>query len=97
MVRIEINCEELTIFSGFSPNGDGINDRFTIKGIENFPDNEVSVFNRWGNEIYREQAYNNETGWDGTFNGDLIPDGTYFYLVQIKGKEPISGYVQLQR
>jgi len=66
-------------------------------GIENFPDNEVSIFNRWGNEVYKQTSYNNEEGWDGQFQDAPLPDGTYFYIIQIEGRAPLSGYVQLQR
>ena len=91
-------CDDLTVFSGFSPNGDGINDTFVILGIEAFPDNEVTIFNRWGNEVYYQKGYKNEVGWDGTWNGNLVPDGTYFYVIDKgDGSKPISGYVQLLR
>ncbi|MFK7980885.1 MAG: gliding motility-associated C-terminal domain-containing protein, partial [Saprospiraceae bacterium] len=97
MVQIEILCEALTVYSGFSPNGDGINDYFKIKGIENFPINEVSIFSRWGNMVYNQQGYSNEEPWDGTMEDKLLPDGTYFYVLSIEGREPMSGYVQIHR
>lgn len=96
-VIVDVLCEELTVFSGFSPNGDGVNDYFKIMGIEKFPDSELVVFNSRGNEVYTKVGYQNEDGWDGMWKGKMLPDGTYFYILTIKGQPPTSGYVQLQR
>ncbi len=97
-VKVDILCEELTVFSGFSPNGDGINDYFKILGIENFEESEVYIFNSRGNEVYSKRGYRNEDGWDGTWKGRNLPDGTYFYMVSVgEGRQPTSGYVQVQR
>ena len=96
-VTIDVLCDELTIFSGFSPNGDGVNDVFTILGIENFPNNTVRVYNRWGNEVYMQRGYTMARGWDGSWDGDHLPDGTYFYLVEDGEGNKFSGYVQLHR
>ena len=94
-VFVEVLCDELTIFSGFSPNGDGVNEVFTILGIEAFPNNRVCVFNRWGNQVFQQDGYRNT--WTGDFNGKLLPDGTYFYVVDDGEGKKYSGYVQIQR
>ena len=96
-VKVEVLCEDLTVYSGFSPNGDGINDYFKIMGIENFEENELIIFNSRGNEIYAKRGYQNEDGWDGTWKGETLPDGTYFYMLTIESRPPMSGYVQIQR
>ncbi|MEM9822867.1 MAG: gliding motility-associated C-terminal domain-containing protein, partial [Bacteroidota bacterium] len=88
---------ELTIFSGFSPNGDGVNDFFQIRGIERFPNNSVLVFNRWGNEVFRSRGYTNDQGWDGRWEGKDLPDGTYFYVIEDGEGNQYSGYVQIHR
>ncbi len=68
--------------SGFSPNGDGVNDVFHIEAIDRFPDNLLLVFNRYGDEVFRKQGYQND--WDGTGNqGNALPDGDYFYLLDL--------------
>ena len=97
-VSILTTCEEITVFSGISPNGDGINDSFQVFGIEAFPENEVTIFNRWGNVVFTKKGYTNQEGWTGTFDSDLLPDGTYFYVIDLgNGSQPLSGYVQIRR
>jgi len=97
-VSILVLCEGITVYSGFSPNNDGVNDKFTILGIEAFPENEVTVFNRWGNEVYSKKGYTNAEGWEGTFESQILPDATYFYLIDLgDGSKPLSGYVQINR
>ncbi|WP_159038655.1 Ig-like domain-containing protein, partial [Brumimicrobium mesophilum] len=80
-----------------TPNGDGKNDAFVIEGIENYPNNEFYIFNRWGNEVYSTDDYQND--WDGTRNGKELPDGTYFYVFNNKdtGELIINGYITLHR
>lgn len=71
----------ITIANYVSLNGDGLNDVWNIINIEYFPDNEVMVFNNQGMIVYEKTAYNNT--WDGTYNGDKLPDGSYFYVVKV--------------
>ena len=86
---------ELLIPEGFSPNGDGIADTWTIQGIEKYPQNELIIFNRWGNELLRAAPYNND--WAGTANGEL-PSGVYFYqFIPGEGEAAITGFIQLSR
>ncbi|MEZ4951738.1 MAG: gliding motility-associated C-terminal domain-containing protein, partial [Saprospiraceae bacterium] len=76
-------------------NGDQINDYFTILGIENHPNNELLIFNRWGNLVYETESYKND--WDGTFNGTALPDGTYYYIFKYDEAQQLSGYLEMQR
>ena len=96
-VIIEVECRKLIIYSGFSPNGDNVNDQFTITGIEDYPENEVIIFNRWGNEVFYRRGYNNDNAWDGRWEGQELPDGTYFYIVRDGEGETYSGYIQIHR
>jgi gliding motility-associated-like protein len=96
-VYVDILCEDLTIYNGFSPNGDGINETFTISGIELYPDNLIHIYNRWGALVYLKHGYTNDYGWDGTWEGKHLPDGTYFYVADIGNGEKFSGYVQIHR
>ncbi|MCF8236566.1 MAG: gliding motility-associated C-terminal domain-containing protein [Saprospiraceae bacterium] len=98
LVSLEIYCADkplLEPFTGFSPNGDGINEYFAIKGIESFPRNTLEVYNRWGNRIFIKTDYQGD--WDGTWGGLVLPDGTYYYILQTKGLPALSGYVYLHR
>jgi gliding motility-associated-like protein len=87
----------------FSPNGDGINDAFIIPGIEGYPSNELVIFNRWGGTMFKGSAYDNSSVfWDGTsadgsYSG-TAPAGTYYYVLDLgNGKEPLTGYVYINR
>jgi gliding motility-associated-like protein len=99
---LDPNQVELMIPSAFSPNNDGQNDKFYIKGIENYPENEFIVFSRWGTKVYEKKNYSNQEAWDGGYNnagvklgpGDKLPKGTYFFKLIIKDKEYVkSGYI----
>jgi gliding motility-associated-like protein/uncharacterized repeat protein (TIGR01451 family) len=93
---------EFFIPDGFSPNGDGINDFFVIKGIENYPKNTFIIYNRWGNKVFESSPYNNN--WDGEtiegirLGGNKLPTGTYFYLLDLGDKSKIiKGNIYLNR
>ena len=82
---------EMTLNTGFSPNGDGMNDYFEIEGLDLTQDNDVEIFDRWGNVIYIKDNYDNL--WGGisengnTYKkGTLVPVGTYYYIFKIKDK-----------
>ena len=94
-ILIQVTCEELMVFNGFSPNQDGVNDNFTVIGIENYPANQLVIFNQHGHQVYTKDSYNND--WDGTYNGSPVLDGTYYYVLTIKGYDTKSGYVQIRR
>lgn len=90
---------DLHIYHGITPNGDGINDQWHIDGIAIFPDNTVTIYNRWGERVWNATGYNNEDkSWNGQdLNNDKLPDGTYFYVVEIPGVETDKGWVQVTR
>jgi gliding motility-associated-like protein len=93
----------LTIPTGFSPNGDGLNDVFEIVGLYKFPDNELFIYNRWGELVYHAKPYEND--WAGESNndklkltGDFVVDGTYFYVLKLTADdEGMNGYIELRR
>ena len=89
---------------GFSPDGDGINDLWLIQGIEAFPDNEVKIFNRWGNLVFNTRNYNNNNiAWRGESDGRgsaaerNTPETTFFYIITINGLHPLTGYVIMKQ
>ncbi|MAT53179.1 MAG: hypothetical protein CMN32_01780 [Saprospirales bacterium] len=96
VVQVAVACSQLTIFDAFSPNGDGVNETFTIYGLSNYPGHILRIYNRWGNLVY--EAVNYQSNWDGTWEGKKLPYGTYFYVLDLNnGEEPLAGYVQLMR
>lgn len=86
----------LVITNLVTPNGDGFNDTWYIQNIELFPDNKVQIFNRQGQVVFTQSAYDNS--WGGTFNGSLVPDGTYYYVVSFDSSDSIlKGSVNVLR
>lgn len=75
---------EIDIPNGFSPNGDGKNDYWIIDNIQQFPDNEVEVYNRWGEQLFYSKGY--ATPWDGKYKGQDVPVGTYYYIIRLHSK-----------
>lgn len=88
--------KDLRIPSGISPNGDGVNDTWVIEFLSEFPNAEVSIYNRWGKLIYQQDnGYTVE--WDGTFEGKALPIGTYYYIIDLKNDrfEPLTGPITI--
>jgi gliding motility-associated-like protein len=93
---------EFFIPQGFSPNNDGINDYFVIRGIDRFPGNNIVIFNRWGNKVFEASPYNNS--WDGKANTGVrmndsdLPVGTYFYVLELgDGSKFYKGTIYLNK
>jgi gliding motility-associated-like protein len=84
--------------NAFSPDGDGTNDSWIIQGIE-FTDNKVTIFNRWGDNIGEFENYDNSSVvWSGTNkSGELLPTGTYFYVIEIDGVITKRDWIQIVR
>ena len=77
--------------NSFTPNGDGKNEFFFIKGLEAFPNSKLTVLNRWGNEVYSSNDYTN------SWNAEKLPDGVYFYILDLANNEFIKGDVTILR
>lgn len=88
--------QKYLLTNAFSPNGDGINDKWDLPFLETFANCRVQIFDRYGKVIFTSRGYNNP--WDGTINGNAAPVGTYYYVIDLRnGEKPISGYVVLLR
>ena len=70
--------------TGFTPNGDGKNDAWMIDNISMFPNVEIEVYNRWGEQLFYSKG--NYPGWNGYYNGKPVPVGTYYYIIRLNDK-----------
>ena len=96
LVRLSVQqLMECPIPNIFTPNNDGVNDLFEIPCVSDQNSAYLAVYNRWGDEVYRSDSYANQ--WDGTYNGAILPDGTYFYIVQLAGGVRTQGSVEIRR
>lgn len=85
----------LDIPNVFSPNGDGVNDRWSIDGLKARPQATTEIYNRWGQLVFTGIGY---IAWDGTRKGQLLPEGTYYYVIKTTaGEKPYTGWVALLR
>lgn len=78
-VRASDAGTEIVVPTVFSPNSDGINDALVIRNLLNFPDNDLTIYNRWGNEIYKTKGYKNNWMASG------LEEATYFYVLRVRG------------
>jgi large repetitive protein len=74
---VKEECKVL-ISNQFTPNGDGYNDKWQIAFVNNYPNMEVIVFNKWGQQVHRQIG--DYSPWDGTHLGINVPDGAYYYV-----------------
>ncbi|MEM6539987.1 MAG: gliding motility-associated C-terminal domain-containing protein, partial [Bacteroidota bacterium] len=100
VVNVEVvvsPCQDCgTICNLFSPNGDGVNDFLILNCAETYPNSRLEVFDRYGNSVLEERAYEND--WDGTGNNGTLPKGTYFYILDLgDGSEVVKGWIQIIR
>jgi gliding motility-associated-like protein len=96
--RDSLEClSKIQLPNAFSPNSDGFNDYFVVKGIEDYIKNDFIVYNRWGIIVYEKSNYQNT--WNGVGDdGNPLPDGTYFILLKIDAQEKVyKTYVDLRR
>ena len=87
----------IDIVSFFSPNSDGINETWQVKEIDRYPNNQVWIFTRTGYEVFNTQNYRND--WTGTQNGNPLPEGSYYYRIDLDGNSTVDfeGWLYLTR
>jgi gliding motility-associated-like protein len=105
----ETTVEPIDVINVITPNGDGIHDVLTINGIENYPNNTVRIYNRWGVMVFQTRAYNSSGNvFDGTSQGRVtvdrenkLPVGTYFYVIDYEDQngtmKQLTGYIYINR
>ena len=83
---------ELQNINVITPNDDNINDELAFQYLEFYPENEIYIFNRWGNLLYYAESY------DNSWSGDELNEGTYFYILKISGiDKTYSSFFQLKK
>jgi gliding motility-associated-like protein len=90
---VDIHIEQCSIFipNIFTPNMDDKNATFWIEGLFGFPNSALTVYNRWGGEVYHSDDYS------GNWDGDDLPSGTYYYVLNRSDGEDFSGYVHISK
>ncbi len=82
-VFVDIDDSPIEPIDVITPNDDGMNDFLYFRGLEAFVENELTIFNSWGNVVFKKKGYQiDPVRWDGTRNGDPLPAGTYYYILK---------------
>lgn len=94
--------DEINVFNAITPNGDLQNDTLIISGIQDYPGNQISIFNRWGVLVYQMDNYDNS--FRGISNGRAsvnanseLPVGTYYYVLELPNQSNLAGYFYINR
>jgi len=91
---ILIKIGTIGISTAFTPNDDNTNDVWEIDNLVMYPDCEVIIYNRWGDQLFSSKGYDNP--WDGTYKNKKLPLGAYFYVIDLKnGEKPMTGSVTI--
>ena len=77
-----------------TPNGDGVNDLWTIRGLEAYPLQQVQVYNSYGQLVFQSSNF---SSWNGSYRNKPLPVGTYYYLISVPERPLIKGYVDILR
>lgn len=91
--RLNLECPTINFSNVITRNNDSKNDKFIAKGLENFKTNELIIFDRWGNHVYKTKDYQNDWGGEG------LVSGTYYYILHLEDKNrnliEYKGWIQL--
>jgi gliding motility-associated-like protein len=90
----------LRIPEGISPNNDGLNDKFVIENLNPTDKVRIEIYNRWQGLVFRDPNYKNNFEGIGNQNGlisNILPDGTYYYILNFNDSKPITGYIIINR
>lgn len=90
---IQTTADVAIVNNILTPNGDGKNDFFVVNGLEKYPNNKLSIFDRGGRLIYTSPGYQNN--WDGYFNGKPLTEDTYYYMLDLGADGSIKGFISI--
>lgn len=95
-VNFKVAANPISIENTITPNGDGINDYWKMKGIESFPNVSVEIFDRYGSKVFYSKGY--AKAFDGSYEGKMLPVGTYYYIINLgSGCDLLSGSITIVR
>ncbi|WP_231459145.1 MULTISPECIES: gliding motility-associated C-terminal domain-containing protein [unclassified Pedobacter] len=93
-IIISQTVTDLIITNNFlTPNGDGKNDFFVVKGLEKYLNNKIKIVDRAGRVIYSAVNYQND--WDGYYNGQPLAEDTYYYLIDLENAGTVKGFISI--
>jgi gliding motility-associated-like protein len=96
-ITINVSDACLELPDAITPNDDGYNEALVIKGIGFYPDNELEIYNRWGNLVFRQINYRNTWKGENNITGGTLPEGTYFVIFRTENENRIlRGYVDIR-
>ncbi|MBV6646431.1 MAG: gliding motility-associated C-terminal domain-containing protein, partial [Cyclobacteriaceae bacterium] len=104
----QYSCGDLPTTTVLTPNGDRMNDQLMILGLEEYDQNEIIIYNRWGNKVWEIKGYENDENSNRNFRGESniqsnskgLPDGTYFFVFRLvkDGREKVErGSIEIRR
>ncbi|MBF4984706.1 gliding motility-associated C-terminal domain-containing protein [Nonlabens mediterrranea] len=93
---------EVVVYNGMTPDGDGLNDTLIIRGIEGIPDNQLFIYNRWGRLVYKKDNYDNTFSGISNTNATVqdhkqLAAGTYYYVLKLPEQSDLAGYFYINR
>ncbi len=91
----EMNFTIFNIPNAFTPNSDGINDTWKITGMENYPNSEITILDRFGTAVLKK-IINGTFEWNGQINGRILPTGTYWYVLKVSDGRILQGHVLIK-
>ena len=90
---IDTQAEVSIVNNILTPNGDGKNDFFVIKGLDKYPNHKLTIFDRGGRMLY--SALNYKNNWDGYVNGSALAEDTYYYILDLGGEGTVKGFISI--
>lgn len=91
----ELNFAIFSFSNVITPNNDGYNDYWYVKGLDAYPGSRVQIYNRYG-KLLLDQEIQSEFRWDGTYNGSVLSSGSYWYIIQITDGRSYSGHITVK-
>lgn len=94
-VTVKVLIKQIVVPNTFTPNNDGVNDKWDIPGLISDANAVVQVYNRYGLNVYYSHGY--QSAWDGSFRKKTLPTGVYYYTIHLSNSQKLAGYVTIVR